>query len=139
MEAQIYGTTRNLSGEYTLEDLISDWGKALQRSQRPNYAKEAPNVVRRAYRKLLDSAFFGPDDSVVLFNTGSGLKYQDTLGEPQRAALPTSRCSNITISAGVPAGTNMPTQKLPSISGKPASAIVGTSGSAESRCPVATG
>jgi len=44
-----------------------------------------------AYRKLLDSAFFGPDDAVVLFNTGSGLKYLDTIEKPARVELPTSR------------------------------------------------
>jgi threonine synthase len=32
-----------------------------------------------AYRKLRDSTFFGPDDTVVLFNTGSGLKYLDVI------------------------------------------------------------
>jgi threonine synthase len=32
-----------------------------------------------AYQKLLASAFFTPDDTVVLFNTGSGLKYLDVL------------------------------------------------------------
>src|SRR3981081_2130362 len=32
-----------------------------------------------AYRKLLGSGFFTPDDIVVLFNTGSGLKYRDVL------------------------------------------------------------
>jgi threonine synthase len=32
-----------------------------------------------AYRKLRDSTFFGPDDKVVLFNTGSGLKYLDVI------------------------------------------------------------
>jgi threonine synthase len=32
-----------------------------------------------AYRKLLASGFFAPDDIVVLFNTGSGLKYLDVL------------------------------------------------------------
>jgi len=32
-----------------------------------------------AYRKLLASGFFSADDSVVLFNTGSGLKYLDVL------------------------------------------------------------
>ena len=44
-----------------------------------------------AYRKLLDSAFFGPEDAVVLFNTGSGLKYLDTIEKPARVELPTSR------------------------------------------------
>jgi len=32
-----------------------------------------------AYRKLRNSTFFGPDDKVVLFNTGSGLKYLDVI------------------------------------------------------------
>jgi threonine synthase len=32
-----------------------------------------------AYQKLLASDFFTPDDTVVLFNTGSGLKYLDVL------------------------------------------------------------
>ncbi len=32
-----------------------------------------------AYRKLRASGFFTPDDSVVLFNTGSGLKYLDVI------------------------------------------------------------
>jgi threonine synthase len=32
-----------------------------------------------AYRKLRDSTFFGSDDKVVLFNTGSGLKYLDVI------------------------------------------------------------
>jgi len=32
-----------------------------------------------AYRKLLVSGFFKPEDTVVLFNTGTGLKYLDVL------------------------------------------------------------
>jgi len=32
-----------------------------------------------AYRKLRAGTFFGPDDTVVLFNTGSGLKYLDVI------------------------------------------------------------
>lgn len=34
-----------------------------------------------AYRKLLASGFFKPEDNVVLFNTGSGLKYLDVLDD----------------------------------------------------------
>lgn len=34
-----------------------------------------------AYRKLRASGFFGPDDKVVLFNTGSGLKYLEVIKE----------------------------------------------------------
>lgn len=46
-----------------------------------------------AYRKLRDSCFFDADDTVVLFNTGSGLKYLDTFDavEPKKKKLPTSR------------------------------------------------
>jgi threonine synthase len=34
-----------------------------------------------AYRKLLASGFFQPDDKVVLYNTGSGLKYVDVIAQ----------------------------------------------------------
>jgi threonine synthase len=35
-----------------------------------------------AYRKLRASGFFKPEDTVVLFNTGSGMKYLDVLDVP---------------------------------------------------------
>ena len=46
-----------------------------------------------AYRKLLATGFFSPDDTVVLFNTGSGLKYLDVLdrNDVTRAPSPASR------------------------------------------------
>jgi threonine synthase len=46
-----------------------------------------------AYRKLRDSCFFDADDTVVLFSTGSGLKYLDTFDavDPKKKKLPTSR------------------------------------------------
>jgi len=46
-----------------------------------------------AYRKLRASKFFSEHDQVVLFNTGTGLKYLDTLETNEGAAkkLPTSR------------------------------------------------
>ena len=46
-----------------------------------------------AYRKLLANGFFTADDSVVLFNTGSGLKYLDVLdtNDVARAPSPASR------------------------------------------------
>jgi threonine synthase len=47
-----------------------------------------------AYRKLLASSFFGPEDTVVLFNTGSGLKYLDVIEaqkKPELQARPASR------------------------------------------------
>ncbi len=47
-----------------------------------------------AYRKLRDKGFFAPEDTVILFNTGSGLKYLDVMeGQKQasRMAAPASR------------------------------------------------
>jgi threonine synthase len=46
-----------------------------------------------AYQKLLASGFFTTEDAVVLFNTGSGLKYLDVLDTPsvERAPAPASR------------------------------------------------
>ena len=47
-----------------------------------------------AYRKLRGNGFFSSDDRVVLFNTGSGLKYLDTIEDEKEVAhrkLPTSR------------------------------------------------
>jgi threonine synthase len=34
-----------------------------------------------AYRKLRANGFFATEDTVVLFNTGSGLKYLDVVDE----------------------------------------------------------
>jgi len=45
-----------------------------------------------AYRKLLAGKFFTEDDRVVLFNTGSGLKYLDVIEQSRsRVAQPPSR------------------------------------------------
>lgn len=47
-----------------------------------------------AYRKLLASGFFKPEDTVVLFNTGTGLKYLDAIdahGKAGSARRPASR------------------------------------------------
>ncbi len=47
-----------------------------------------------AYRKLLASGFLQPGDTVVLFNTGSGLKYLDVIAEamkPVESTRPSSR------------------------------------------------
>jgi threonine synthase len=46
-----------------------------------------------AYQKLLASGFFEEEDVVVLFNTGSGLKYLDVLDtkEAQRGGVPATR------------------------------------------------
>jgi len=39
-----------------------------------------------AYQKLLAAGFLKPDETVVLFNTGSGTKYIDVIAEAQNAA-----------------------------------------------------
>lgn len=44
-----------------------------------------------AYQKLLAREFFTPDDTVVLFNTGSGLKYLDILEGKKAEPAPASR------------------------------------------------
>ncbi|MCU1295921.1 MAG: L-threonine synthase [Acidobacteriaceae bacterium] len=45
-----------------------------------------------AFRKLRASRFFGPEDKVVLFNTGSGLKYLDVIeGMNKKTKPPASR------------------------------------------------
>lgn len=45
-----------------------------------------------AYRKLLARSFLKPEDTVVLFNTGSGLKYLDVLdAKPSQPAKPATR------------------------------------------------
>ena len=45
-----------------------------------------------AYRQLRDKGFFAPEDNVVLFNTGSGLKYLDVIeSQKQASRTPASR------------------------------------------------
>jgi len=44
-----------------------------------------------AYQKLLESCFFSPEDTVVLFNTGSGLKYLEVLETKTAEPAPASR------------------------------------------------
>ena len=53
-----------------------------------------------AYRKLRASGFFKPEDTVVLFNTGNGLKYLDVLdtkaaGKRSSARLPARQIGGI--------------------------------------------
>ena len=43
-----------------------------------------------AYQKLLASGFFGADDTVVLFNTGSAYKYLDLIAAQEKKARPDS-------------------------------------------------
>jgi threonine synthase len=68
---------------------------ALRRWARVDGIFAAPEgaAALAAYRKLLGSGFFSPSDTVVLFNTGTGLKYLDMLDTERavRRELPTSR------------------------------------------------
>ena len=52
------------------------------------FAAPEGGAALAAYRKLRESKFFKPEDTVVLFNTGSGLKYLDVLNA--RGATSTS-------------------------------------------------
>jgi threonine synthase len=44
-----------------------------------------------AYRRLLASGFFQPEQKVVLFNTGSGLKYIDVIAAAEKLKMPQAR------------------------------------------------
>ena len=44
-----------------------------------------------AYRNLRASGFFSAEDRVVLFNTGSGLKYLDVLEKQKKSGTPAAR------------------------------------------------
>jgi threonine synthase len=43
------------------------------------FAAPEGGAALAAYRKLRATGFFKPEDTVVLFNTGTGLKYLDVL------------------------------------------------------------
>ena len=44
-----------------------------------------------AYEKLIANKFLKPSDRVVLFNTGSGIKYVDAIAASKKPALPPAR------------------------------------------------
>src|SRR5438445_748818 len=52
-----------------------------------------------AYRKLRSTGFFKPEDTVVLFNTGSGLKYLDVLDQNVARAPSPAQPSSMTPAA----------------------------------------
>ena len=74
--------------EEEIADAVRHWARVEGVFAAPEGA-----AALAAYRKLRDSCFFDTDDTVVLFNTGSGLKYLDTFDavEPKKKKLPTSR------------------------------------------------
>ena len=62
-------------------DALRHWGRVEGVFAAPEGA-----AALAAYRKLRASGFFSPQDSVVLFNTGSGLKYLDVIDKQKRSA-----------------------------------------------------
>jgi threonine synthase len=94
-------------GDYLILDILRKSGgvavsvsdeeimDALRRWARVEGIFAAPEgaAALAAYRKLRANGFFGPEDKVVLFNTGNGLKYLDVI-QPQKkrpATPPASR------------------------------------------------
>jgi threonine synthase len=84
-------------GDYLILDILRKSGgvavsvadqeimDALRRWARVEGIFAAPEgaAALAAYRKLRANGFFGPEDRVVLFNTGNGLKYLDVI-QPQK-------------------------------------------------------
>jgi threonine synthase len=62
-------------------DAVRDWAR-----EEGVFAAPEGAASLAAYRKLLASGFFKPSDKVVLFNTGSGLKYIDVIAPKSRSA-----------------------------------------------------
>ena len=69
-------------------DAVREWARVEGVFAAPEGA-----AALAAYRKLRASEFFGPEDTVVLFNTGSGLKYLDVIDQKksQDRQVPASR------------------------------------------------
>jgi threonine synthase len=61
-------------------DAVREWGRVEGVFAAPEGA-----AALAAYRKLRARTFFGPDDTVVLFNTGSGLKYLDVIEDQKKS------------------------------------------------------
>jgi len=87
-------------GDYLILDILKKSGgiaiavsddeimDALRRWAKVEGVFAAPEgaAALAAYRKLRENGFFSADDTVVLFNTGSGLKYLDVI-ERQKAGI----------------------------------------------------
>ena len=72
-------------------DAVREWA-----SKEGVFAAPEGAASLAAYQVLLQRQFLKPSDTVVLFNTGSGLKYIDVVAkalepEPQHVPMPTSR------------------------------------------------
>ncbi len=64
-------------------DALRQWAKVEGIFAAPEGA-----AALAAYRKLRDNGFFSAEDTVVLFNTGSGLKYLDVIERQKAGARP---------------------------------------------------
>ena len=62
-------------------DALRHWGRVEGVFAAPEGA-----AALAAYRKLRATGFFSAQDSVVLFNTGSGLKYLDVIDKQKQSA-----------------------------------------------------
>jgi threonine synthase len=71
------------ASDQEIEDSVRHWARREGILAAPEGAASLA-----AYRKLLSAGSLSPDDQVVVFNTGAGLKYLDVLGRPQ---LPSRR------------------------------------------------
>jgi threonine synthase len=84
------GTAISATDEEILE-AVRHWSKAEGIFAAPEGA-----ACLVAYRKLRASSFFKPEDTVVLFNTGTGLKYLDVLDARVERALTPAKSAQST-------------------------------------------
>jgi len=68
------------ASDHEILDALNEWAREEGLFAAP---EGAASLV--AYRKLLAAGFLKPADVVVLFNTGSGMKYVDVIAEAQNA------------------------------------------------------
>jgi threonine synthase len=79
------GTVVDVSDERILESLL-DWSRHEGLLLCPEGA-----AATAAYDELIASGFLTPQDRVVLFNTGAGLKYVDTIAEAMHLSRPAEK------------------------------------------------
>jgi threonine synthase len=80
------GTAVAVSDEQIFE-AVQEWA-----SQEGVFAAPEGAATLAAYRILLQQKFLNPSDKVVLFNTGSGLKYIDVIAKSlEPKAMPAAR------------------------------------------------
>ena len=87
------GTAVAVTDDETL-DATRHWAKVEGIFAAPEGA-----AALAAYRKLRSTGFFKPEDTVVLFNTGSGLKYLDVLDQNVARAPSPAQPSSMTPAA----------------------------------------